>query len=129
MTNHGAHTYNARNNPVWQITHPVKVTRQDNSLSLRIHYGTIDDEETGRKGNIGMVIGGLVISLGVQAPGEKSREYTIDVSDLVQEVFRMDPELAKAEYLSLFKPGTKEDTAQQKARGLPTRSAEDIVRS
>jgi hypothetical protein len=93
------------NNPVWNLELPVRVIRQDNSLSLVQHLGTLSNEEV--RAEIGYAMGGLVvITLDYHAMRQRkgksyqvgdTTRYAIDCRPLLEKVIELHkPFLEKA---------------------------------
>jgi hypothetical protein len=83
------------NNPIWDLDLPVKVYRQDNSLSLVQHLGSLSNDDV--VADIGIALGGLVVitlDYKKMRKGKKDGDtvrYAIDTRPLLEKVIELHP--------------------------------------
>jgi hypothetical protein len=111
----------AYNNPVWKLPAIVRLSRQDNTLSLQEHAGTLSNEDV--HADVSHIYGGFVFGLSIQRKTKAGKRfgdterYAIDCRSLLEQVIGLNLELREVPRLP---PPQKVENAKAKPRANPT---------
>lgn len=98
------------NNPVWSFPVMAKVYRQDNTLSLQEHAGTLSNDEV--EANVSHIYGGFVFGLSVRRkvkgkPYGDTEQYALDCRPILEAIINLNLELRKVPRLPRLKASTR----------------------